>query len=122
MRGPWFPEPGRRIRAASRCHLRNTCKSSFALPPLRRGGRGGGRTWRSDKRFAIPEGLAPILERLSLTDETWLKLVHNFSRKFRRAAGTPEEVTKEAQKHGCHKIYGIARSREIFGQPKRSTA
>jgi len=81
-----------------------------------------GRTWRSDKRCAIPEGLAPILERLSLTDETWLKLVHDFRRKFRRAAGTPESMTKEAQKHGCRKMYGIAHSREIFEQPKRSTA
>ena len=57
-----------------------------------------------------------------MTDETWLKLVHDFRRKFRRAAGTPESMTKEAQKHGCRKMYGIAHSREIFEQTKRSTA
>ena len=59
---------------------------------------------------------------LALTDETWLKLVHNFRRKFRRAAGTPESMKKEAEKHGCRKMYGIGHSREIFEQPQRSTA
>ena len=78
--------------------------------------------YHCDKRFAIPEGLAPILERLSLTDETWLKLVHDFRRKFRRAAGTPESMKKEAEKHGCRKMYGIVHSREIFERPTHSTA
>ena len=64
---------------------------------------GGGRTWRSDKRCAIPDGLAPILERLALTDESWMNLVRDFRRKFRRAAGTPESMKKEADKHGCRK-------------------
>jgi hypothetical protein len=81
-----------------------------------------GRTWRSDKRCAIPDGLAPILERLALTDESWLNLVRDFRRKFRLAAGSPESMNKEAEKHGCRKMYGIAHIREIFEQPKRSTA
>ena len=41
---------------------------------------------------------------------------------FRRAAGGPESMTKEAEKYGCRKMYGIGPSREIFEQPKRSTA
>ena len=74
-------------------------------PPLRRGA-GGGRTWRSDKRCAIPAGLAPILERLSLTDESWMNLVRHFRRKFRRAAGTPESMKKEALANGQRKLAG----------------
>ena len=62
------------------------------------------------------------LERLSPSDESWLNLVRDFRRNFRRAAGTPESMKKEADKHGCHKMYGIGHSREIFEQPKRSTA
>ena len=67
-------------------------------------------------------GLAPILERLSLTDESWMNLVRDFRRKFRRAAGTPGAMQKEAEKHGCRKMYGIGHSRGIFEQRKRSTA
>ena len=81
-----------------------------------------GRTWRSDKRCAIPDGLAPILERLALTDESSMNLVRDFRREFRRATGTLESMKKEVEKHGCGRIYGIGHSREIFEQPKRSTA
>ena len=77
-----------------------------ATSKLRRGGRGGGRTWRSDKRFAILAGLAPILERLSLTDESWMNLVRDFRRKFRRAAGTPASMKKEALANGQRKLAG----------------
>ena len=81
-----------------------------------------GRVWRSDKSCAIPDGLAPILERLALTDESWMHLVRDFRRKFRRAAGTPESMKKEADKHGCRKMYGIGHRREIFERPPQSSA
>jgi REP element-mobilizing transposase RayT len=81
-----------------------------------------GRTWRSDKRCAIPDGLAPILERLALTDESWMNLVRDFRRKFRRAAGTPDAMQKEAEKHGYRKMYGMGHSREIFDKPPQSSA
>ena len=81
-----------------------------------------GRVWRSDKRCAIPDGLAPILDRLALTDESWMNLVSDFRRKFRRAAGTPESMKKEAEKRGCRKMYGIGHSRAIFDKPPQSSA
>ena len=51
-----------------------------------------------------------------------MNLVRDFRRKFRPVAGTPESMKKEAEKHGCRKMYGIGHSRGIFEQPKRSTA
>ena len=65
----------------------------------------------------------PLLH-LSLDDETWLKLIQDFRRKFRRAAGKPESLTKEAQKHGCRKMPGMPHSRAIFDPalPPHSTA
>ena len=51
-----------------------------------------------------------------------MNLMRDFRRKFRRAAGTLESMKKEAEKHGCRKMYGIGHSREIFEQSKRSTA
>ena len=81
-----------------------------------------GRQVRADQRGAIPQELAPIFERLQLSSETWLNLVHDFRRKFRRAAGTPASLMKEAQKRGCRKMQGIIHSRAIFDPPARSTA
>jgi hypothetical protein len=82
-----------------------------------------GRQVRADKSGAIPPDLAPILERLSLSGEGWLNLVRDFRRKFRRAAGTPASLTKEAQKRGCRKMHGIVHSRQIFNPPApRSSA
>ena len=81
-----------------------------------------GRQIRTDKPGAIPQDLAPIFERLHLSGESWLKLVHEFRRKFRRAAGTPASLMKEAQKRGCQKMQGIIHSRAIFDPPPRSSA
>ena len=82
-----------------------------------------GRQQRTDKRGAIFAELPPILARLSLDAENWLKLIHNFRKQFRRAAGRPDSLTKEAAKHGCRRMPGLARSQEIFGpQSTRSTA
>jgi hypothetical protein len=81
-----------------------------------------GRQVREDKSGAIPSDLAPVLERLQLSHESWLNLVHDFRRKFRRAAGTPESLAKEARKRGCQKMQGIVHSRQIFNPPPRSTA
>jgi hypothetical protein len=66
-----------------------------------------GREVRADKRGAIPADLAPFLERLHMSGESWLNLVRDFRRKFRRAAGTPESLRKGAQKRGCRKMQGI---------------
>jgi hypothetical protein len=49
-----------------------------------------------------------------------MNLVRDFRRKFRRAAGTPECMKKEAEKHGCRKMYGIGHSRAIFAKPPQS--
>jgi hypothetical protein len=81
-----------------------------------------GRQFRADKRGAIPCELAPIFERMQISGESWLDLVHDFRRKFRRAAGTPASLMKEAQKRGCQKMQGIIHSRAIFDPPSRSTA
>jgi|SRR5579863_8532926 len=54
-----------------------------------------GRQVREDKTGVISGSLTPILERLALSSESWLLLVHDFRRKFRRAAGTPESLSKE---------------------------
>ena len=41
---------------------------------------------REGKRGAIPQDLAPILERLQIDGEGWFQLIGQFRRLFRRAA------------------------------------
>lgn len=81
-----------------------------------------GRQIRADKRGVIPPDVAPILERLNLSSEGWLNLLYDFRRKFRRAAGTPASLMKEAQKRGCRRMQGIVHSRAIFNRRVNSTA
>ena len=81
-----------------------------------------GRQVREDKTGAILGSPAPILDRLQVSHENWLKLVQDFRRRFRRAAGTPASLQKEAQKRGCRYMQGSVHSRAIFGPPPRSSA
>ena len=63
-----------------------------------------GRQLRPDKRGAIPADVAPILDRLQLSSETWVDLIENFGRWFRRAAGRAESLAREAVRRvraGC---------------------
>jgi hypothetical protein len=73
-----------------------------------------GRQLRRDKRGAIPEDLAPILERLGVNSDGWLQLVREFSRLFRRAAGTPASLRRDADKWGRRRMPGIMHSRAVF--------
>jgi hypothetical protein len=69
---------------------------------------------RRDKRGRIPGELAPILERLQIAGESWLEMVFNFSRWFRRAAGRADSLAAEAARRGRHWLHGITRSRAAF--------
>ena len=59
-----------------------------------------GRQLRSDKRGSIPSQLAPILERLGIDSRGWCDLVSKFGRLFKRAAGSPESLSREAARRG----------------------
>ena len=73
-----------------------------------------GRQIRDDKPGAIPADLAPILARLKLSDDGWLKLMKGFSRMFPRAAGRPQSLQREREQLGCQLMQGIRHSRAIF--------
>ena len=52
------------------------------------------------KRGKIPSHLAPILERLGMEETGWCKLVKNFGKLFKRAAGNALSLRNEATKRG----------------------
>lgn len=59
-----------------------------------------GRTLVAGKRGKIPSHLAPILERLGVDGSGWYRLVKNFGRLFKRAAGKADSIAAEATRRG----------------------
>ena len=51
---------------------------------------------RGNKKGRIPSDLAPILERTGLSGELWCDLVNRFGKIFKRVAGKPESLAREA--------------------------
>ena len=73
-----------------------------------------GRQVRRDKRGAIPNELAPILERLGMSAEFWLDTVTNFGRWFHRAAGRVSLLADEAARAGKRWLQGVSRCQQAF--------
>ena len=73
-----------------------------------------GRQVRRDRRGAIPAEVAPILDRLGLSDESWIDCVQNFGRWFHRAAGGVKALSDEAARAGKHWLQGVARCSQAF--------
>ena len=61
-----------------------------------------GRELRADKRGAIPEHLAPILERLGINRANWLDTVRGFGRMFKQVAGRSSSLVDAAPRRGDH--------------------
>jgi hypothetical protein len=73
-----------------------------------------GRAIREEKRAAIPDNLAPILDRLGLDQSNWLKTVLEFGRMFKQAAGRASSLARAAP--GCSRRWfqGKAAARAAF--------
>jgi len=59
-----------------------------------------GRQMHRDQVGSIPEHLAPILTRIGVDAAGWCDVVRKFGRVFKRAAGTPESLAREAIRRG----------------------
>ena len=57
-----------------------------------------GRELRADKRGAIPDHLAPIVDRLGLNRSNWVETVRGFGRLFKQAAGRPSSLIDAARR------------------------
>lgn len=74
-----------------------------------------GRQLRRDKRGAFAAELSPLLERLSVYEDSWRKLVNRFRRLFRQAAGQPTSLAQEATRRGQNWLQGARVSHSLFG-------
>jgi REP element-mobilizing transposase RayT len=73
-----------------------------------------GREIREDKRGAIPADLAPILDRLKVDPDHWLRIVTSFEGFFFRAAGRLKSMTEAARQAGVRWFRGCRASRQAF--------
>ena len=73
-----------------------------------------GRQLRAGKRGAIPAGLRPILERLSINVDGWLESMHDFGRRFRRVIGRAANMSEFARLRGRRWFQGQSAGRLAF--------
>jgi hypothetical protein len=63
-----------------------------------------GRQLQADKRGSIPTGLAPMLDRLQCSSESWLDLVKNFRKRFRVEIGLPSTLQVVSSVRRSHRF------------------
>ena len=73
-----------------------------------------GRELRADKRGAIPEHLAPIVERLGLNPSNWVETVRGFGRLFKQAAGRSSVLVDAAARCSRRWFQGKEAARMAF--------
>ena len=73
-----------------------------------------GRELRADKRGAIPEHLAPILERLGINRANWLDTVRGFGRMFKQVAGRSSSLADAAARRSRLWFQGKRAARVAF--------
>jgi hypothetical protein len=73
-----------------------------------------GREIRADKRGAIPDYLAPIVDRLGLNRSNWVETVRGFGRLFKQAAGRPSSLVDAAARRSRRWFQGKAAARAAF--------
>ena len=73
-----------------------------------------GRQVRADKPGAIPEHLAPILDRLAINQNRWVRTVDSYGSLFHRVAGRVESITAAARQAGKRWLAGLAAGRKAF--------
>ena len=74
-----------------------------------------GRILQAGKSGAIPQHLAPILERLGIRSEKWTDLVTDFDQMFGHLVGAPEKVAPRVVQAGRHWYRGITNCAAAFG-------
>ena len=73
-----------------------------------------GRELRADKRGAIPEHLASIVDRLGINRSTWVETLRGFGRLFKQAAGRPSSLIDAAARRSRRWFQGKAAARIAF--------
>ncbi|AMO54550.1 transposase [Endozoicomonas montiporae] len=74
-----------------------------------------GRVVRKDKKGSIPDNTPPILERLNIDPDEWLKTM-SWDNRFRRALGKLESLKAYAKQIGKQWVHGVGCSQSLYLQ------
>ena len=72
------------------------------------------RSLHSNKRGKTPDDVAPLFERLGISESTWLELAQNFGRLFSVVAGQPHKVDAHEPCSGQHRYRATREARELL--------
>ena len=112
------PVPAGPVEANSACRLRARASDQGFLPMETRKYimllDWTGRELRGDKRGAIPENLAPILDRLGIDRSNWVDTVRDFGRMFKQAAGRASSLARAAPRCSRRWFQGKAAAQLAF--------
>jgi len=73
-----------------------------------------GRIMRDDKRGNITHSLPPILQRLGIESDNWLKLTNQFESSFKDLVGSPETLTHSLTKFNRQRRSNIQSSQTLL--------
>ena len=73
-----------------------------------------GRCIHQNKRGFIDNALPPILSRLNITPENWLKLATKFEYYFKGAVGSPNSISKFCNHKELKRRHNIASSNKLY--------
>ena len=73
-----------------------------------------GRVLRDDKRGVIPDNLPPILERLRIEPEAWMRLTTRFEADFPSLAGRTDSLRQACAALGRRWVRGAGACRQLF--------
>ena len=66
------------------------------------------------RRGKTPNYVAPLFERLEISESTWLKLAQNFGRLFSVVAGHPHTVDSPEPHVGQHRYRATRAARDLL--------
>ena len=90
---------------------KDSCRSRLSTISCCWIGRGGN---FADRRGAIPDHLAPIVDRLGINRSNWVDTVRSFGRLFKQAAGRPSSLIDAAAQRSWRWFQGKAAARIAF--------
>ena len=73
-----------------------------------------GREIRKGSKGYISNDLSPILQRLEINEEKWIKTVKSYGSLFYRVTGKVESITKAAEQSGRSWLKGLTVSKQVF--------
>ena len=74
-----------------------------------------GRIISHDKRGAISESAAPILQRLDISTQHWIELSTSFEQRFKGIAGSAQSIKALRAHFGLTRVVNRSNSQLLYG-------